>query len=197
MDDATRAWLRDRVGAAVRAGIDGDDAVMALAAEIVWIETGARDEGDLREARGDAAALIAERDAVERAWTAPTTNDAIDAAFAELERCGIVAIQRAGDTLTEGWTVADELAAARPGTRGAVFYHAQDLDRALAGEGLLLAFAAYAPDDRLEEESAGVARETCEALTRRGVEVSWDGDTSRRIRIAPFEWRKRRRAVAP
>jgi len=66
-----------------------------------------------------------------------TVNDRIRRAFAELNKRGIVALQNAGMTMSDGWEDANETATSS--TRGATFYHRQDLERAMHGEGLLLA----------------------------------------------------------
>src|SRR6187402_2874825 len=46
-------------------------------------------------------------------WTSPTVNDRIGAAFADLNARGIIALQNAGYTMTDGWSDANEVALQR------------------------------------------------------------------------------------
>ncbi|UGQ11317.1 hypothetical protein LO772_31725 [Yinghuangia sp. ASG 101] len=126
-------------------------------------------------------------------------DDAIDRSFDELNDRGIVALQNAGDTMSDGWTDVYEVASTRSApARGAVFYHGQDLDADVAGEGLRLAFGAFEDDlAKRDDPGAEIARDVRDVLTSHGVRVKWDGAVSSRIEIPPFAWRKRRWTAAP
>lgn len=126
-------------------------------------------------------------------------NDRLDAAFDELNATGIVAVQGAGYTMSDGWSdvnaIATRLAEADAKKRphGATFFHQQDLERAVAGRGLLLAFGAYEDDDaKHDAASIAVGKRVCEVLNKHGVPTTWDESVEQRIAIPPFEWRKRR-----
>lgn len=116
----------------------------------------------------------------------PWVNAAIDRAFDALDREGIIALQAAGFTQSDGWADANEIVARRRASgatpRGATFFHEQDLERALQGRGLMLTFGAYAGDD------AEIAAAVVTALRAEGVDATWNGDPKQRIHIAPFEW---------
>jgi tetratricopeptide (TPR) repeat protein len=198
--DPTHGWK----GSAVRSQLDN-----VLAAEYLFrgVETAARggleDENSVltdiphRCSRDDLAAGLTayalrrfeEQRTRQAGWTGPTINDAIDRAFAELNQCGIVALQDAGPTMAAGWENVHEVASSRNHSRGAVFYHRQDLERALDGGGLYLAYGAFADDD---QQTLAVGHEVRATLGRHGVPVEWNGSTNDRLRIPPFEWRKRR-----
>lgn len=163
--------------------------------------------------RGYAAKRWTLRESEEQAWTTRTTNDCIDAAFAALNQAGIVALQNAGWTMSTGWedcwaeherikeaagseAAGSETAGGAP--RGAVFYHTQDLERGVEGQGLFLAFGAFHErDDGDPAANAQIAAEVCAVLRQHGVEAEWDGEPQTRIRIPPFPWRKRRSSRAP
>jgi hypothetical protein len=140
--------------------------------------------------------LAAQRE-LEESWAEPTTNDRLDVAFATLRRQGIVALQDAGYTMSDGW---EDVHAARdrvPRTWGGVFFHRQDVERAVEGGGLMLAFGAFAGGDDHEPESLRLAKQTCEALAAHDIATEWNGSLRQRIRVLPFEWRKRRWTSAP
>lgn len=153
-----------------------------------------------QKVRGLAAKLLRERDALERTWKDRSTNDDLDDALAALNARGIVALQDPGWTQSMGWDAAHEARLLREKAgetvRGAVFYHTQDLERALQGEGLYLAFGAFV-DNYSAEADRAIAREVCEVLAEHGIACSWDGAADQRVRILPFPWRKRRSSKAP
>lgn len=125
--------------------------------------------------------------------TGTSVNDGIDAAFAELNAKGIVAVENPGFTMSDAWIGVNEIARGRsPTPRGATFYHGQDRARGIAGEGLLLAFGAFEDDDsKHDAKSIAIGREVCDTLKKHGVETEWDGTVGTRIRIPPFVWKKR------
>jgi hypothetical protein len=125
----------------------------------------------------------------EATWTDETANDRLEAAFDELTDSGIVALENAGYTLSDGWEDCEDDAEARRANgeevRGAVFFHGQDVERAVDGQGLLLGFGAFGGD------AAEIAREVVEVLGKYDLAATWAGGPKQRIAIPPFEWRKR------
>jgi hypothetical protein len=124
----------------------------------------------------------------ESTWNERTVNDRITAAFSALGAAGILALEDAGYTQSEGW---EQVRVASEGQklRGAVFFHRQDVESALDGGILRLTFAASGTGEATNE---AVARQVCEVLGEHGVETTWDGTVTSRIRLKPFEWRRRR-----
>ncbi len=152
--------------------------------------------------RGYAAKRWTAREAEERTWTERTDNDRLDAAFAALDRAGFVALQNAGWTMTTGWEDCWFECARRrergESPRGAVFYHTQDLERGVAGQGLMMAYGVFhEADDGDLAGNAQVAAEVCRILGEQGVATQWDGDPKVRIQVPPFPWRRRRHTTAP
>lgn len=197
-NDKRRQYVREQAEAAVLGGYEDEKRVLASIEELAR-----------HELRGDREAVaqvleytrrrFEERRAEEAGWTGPSTNDAIDRAFEELTRNGILALQNAGGTLSDGWSVvADAVEDSFEEVRGATFFHAQDVERAVQGGPLMLAFRALEDDPaRHDEASLAIAREVRETLARHGVQTEWNGSVETRIEIPPFEWRKRRVATPP
>lgn len=181
-------------------GIDGD--AHETIRELVWsghhshaevdemvheLVDGPVDDAALRDA---VAAEFVRKSAAEQRWPRETDCDRLDRAFAMLESDGIVALKNAGTTMSDGL---DDVAEARE-SRGAAlckgycFFHGQDVQRALAGEGLLLAFGSFDDDPSNKRE---VGRAVRRALEAEGFAVTWDEDPDRRIEIPQLEWRRR------
>ncbi|MCB9598860.1 MAG: hypothetical protein H6721_07660 [Sandaracinus sp.] len=96
-----------------------------------------------------------------------------------------------------GYGTEGEVLAQSPRAWGAVFFHGQDVERGVRGEGLYLAFGAFATGPAHQAETVKVGREICDTLTRFGLPTEWNGTTTSRIRVSPFEWRKRRVSRPP
>ncbi|GAA1785084.1 hypothetical protein GCM10009682_03920 [Luedemannella flava] len=131
-----------------------------------------------------ADALFAEHLAEQAGWPAVTDSDRFTAAFAELGRSNVAAreafscCQNCGHAeILDGYP--------RDGLpRGYVFYHQQDAESAIAGQGLYLAYGA--PDD-----PAAFMGEVVDVLRRHGLEPRWNGSTGTRA-FVPLTWQRRR-----
>jgi hypothetical protein len=182
--------LEARVAAAIR---DGVAAIEALRVVL-------KAEADDPATPGMKRRLLAAADerlneavaAEEESWDVATDNDRLEAAFAELADHGIVAVPGAGETLSDGW---EEVAEARGDDhRGAVFYHGQDEARALAGEGLLLAFGAFVAGD---EAACAIGKQVAEVLRLHGLTVEWNERADTRLHVRPFTWQRRTHEPRP
>jgi hypothetical protein len=192
-DEDSRRHLLARLECVVRGGFEDEAELLEELAQWVEDELGESDSALVETLAAHARKLFQAQRIREAGWSEPTLNDAIDSAFEELNGRGIIAMENAGYTMSEGWSDVNEVASYQDTPpRGAVFYHGQDLERGVAGEGLMLAFGAY-EDDATKHEAASlaIAREVCEVLGRHGVRTEWNGSVSERIQIPPFEWRKR------
>lgn len=192
MDERPREYLREQVETAVRGGYLDDQEVLAFVKECVEDELRTSDATE--ELLAYARRLLEEQRVAEAGWSKPTTNDAIDLAFAALNRQGILALQNAGYSMSDGWSEVEAAAAeCYEPVRGATFFHGQDVERGVRDMGLMLAFDSFENDPKLRDEaSLAIAREIRETLARHGVETEWNGSAKTRIHILPFEWRKRR-----
>lgn len=143
--------------------------------------------------RGYAAKLWNQAEFEERSWQGVSTNDRIDKAFEFLDQAGIFSAQDYWCCSSCGHSAAADTMTERK-TRGYVFYHEQDTERAVDGGGLMLAYGSYEGE---EPNTEAIGREICTALDRFGIPHEWDGSSSSRIFIQPFEWRKRRMTESP
>lgn len=153
--------------------------------------------GDLLEEGADEAMLRAhvlpefERKAqAELAWEPETDCDRLDAAFEALEEQGILALHNAGNTMSDGHEDAAAILEESGSANfiGYCFYHGQDVERALSGGGLLIAF------DHIEgdvPEKATIGEAVQAALEAEGLATEWNGDPETRINLPDFEWKRR------
>ncbi|MDR3417001.1 MAG: hypothetical protein P4L83_12515 [Nevskia sp.] len=131
----------------------------------------------------------------ESAWPAVTDCDRLDQAFDDLNDERIIALQNAGYTQDDGiddiTEVYRELGGEESEVEGYCFYHGQDLERAVDGQGLLLSFGDILGDN---ERGLEVGHRIAEVLVRHGIEVSWSGTIDERIELPSIVWRRRFRA---
>jgi hypothetical protein len=196
-DDSIREHIARTLDVAVRSGYGSQDEIRTRLVEQV------EDEFRERDADSIGAEVAHFEAALERAWTVQleaeatweprTVNDRLDAAFDELRQRGVVALQDAGYTMSDGWEDIHDAAREIDGAWGGVFFHRQDVERAVDGGGLLLAFGAFVGGSEHEPESLRLAREVCDVLAAHDIPTEWDGTLDRRIAIPPFLWQRRRR----
>lgn len=125
-------------------------------------------------------------------WPEKTDCDWLDEVFAAMERLGIIALQNAGYTQSDGMEDVSEEWHARGGEGSGVvgycFYHGQDLERAVKGEALYLTFGDIGGDDvkgvEIGKRIRGEFHE-CEFA------VMWDEDVKTRIQIRGIDWKRR------
>jgi len=173
----------------VRGGFDDRARIIELLREEMYAP-GELDEAEVVAAVDAAFASLARDKA---SWPAVTDCDRLDQAFAALNALGIIALQNAGYTQSDGYDDVrqsyDERAD-RDTVIGYCFYHGQDLERAVQGEGLYLAFG---PMDAKKEETEGprIGAVIVEELTRAGFAVKWSGTFGQRICIPAIDWKRR------
>jgi hypothetical protein len=147
--------------------------------------------------KAEAARACAAKRAAEAEWPAQTEYDRLEAVFVQLRSEKIIALHRAGNTLSDGhddvrerWRAAGRLAS---GIRGCCFYHAQDLDTAVRTGRLHLAFSGgMIPEIAQREANTVVVGRRIVALLRAaGFGAQWSGDINERIDADLGQWRKR------
>lgn len=191
-NDDVLADLREQIERDVAAGFDAPEGIVAGAvaayedvADPAFLEV---------HARHFLAGALAAHAAAQSGWPADTDCDRLDAAFAALERSGVVARQHFTCCGTCGLAEIDrEIAAAGTKTgpvRGYTFYHWQDTEAAVDGYGLCLYYGACVDG---EAPALAIGREIVAALERQGLKPEWDGSWDRRIEL-PLDWKRRRAA---
>ena len=148
---------------------------------------------DVARVKAFAAVTLAKKRAAEAEWPQTTDCDRLDRAFARLKAQRICALQYAGNTLDEGFdAVSDavnEEGVPQDQYMGYCFFHSQDIDRALDGEGLMLAFGHLDSDDA--NDTIPVGRLISEALQQEGWQVDWNGSAEQRIGVPGLRWQRR------
>lgn len=187
MGEATRAEALDAIAIAVFGSGKVDDAV-EFQLEMVD-EDVARTFKPLLD--GYVATARAAHARVAATWIGDTDNDRLARAFADMDATGIVARENLGQSLSDGEyeidRIVDATLAAGQTVRGNVFFHEQDVECALAGGGLNIAFTG----DRTGAEAARlIGHEVVAILERHGLKPDWNGNPDQRIRI-DMAWRRR------
>jgi hypothetical protein len=183
MDDTTK-YIFDSIKSWVWSGFYSTNEVDSMIDDI--LEEGA-DENFLR---GSVASEFAAKRNAEREWPSRTDCDRLDQAFSALDSVGVLALQNAGYTMPDGHSDAREALCARGPHKyfGYCFYHGQDLERAVSGGGLTIAFD-HVDGDTPEKQKVG--RTVVAELERVGFKCEWNGDVNRRITIPRFNWKRR------
>lgn len=151
--------------------------------------------GELDEAEVEAAvnAAFAARDTEKLGWPQITDCDKLDRAFEAFNARGIIALQNAGYTQSDGYSDIGEAyqdSPARDRIMGYCFYHGQDLERAVNGDGLYLSFG---PVDAKKEAEEGprIGAMIVEELAKVGLSTQWNGTFSQRILVPNIDWKRR------
>ncbi len=177
------------INAQVRVGFENRERIIEVFSEEMYAP-GELDPAEIEAAVDEA---ISRHEVEKHSWPEVTDCDRLDRVFEALNKRGIVALQNAGYTQSDGYDDCGEAFRSAPDPAkiiGYCFYHGQDLERAVAGGGLCLAFG---PVDSKDEQAKGpqVGRIVVEELQRVGFRVTWDGTFGQRILVAPFAWKKR------
>lgn len=188
-DEDLRGDIDATLTAMVRGGFAPRDEVWLVVDDIC--EQG-EDPDTLRAyASAELELLWREQRAAEATWTGSTDCDRLDKAFAELEERGVIC--RQDFTCCGNCGVAEigvELnEAERRGihVRGYAFYHQQDTERAVEGDGVYLNYGA---EKEGEAAALAIAREIITTLKHHGLEPMWNGSIGQRIHV-PLVWRRR------
>jgi hypothetical protein len=145
------------------------------------------DEAMLRAAVGPE---FAKKTAAEASWPKTTDCDRLDQAFLELNRTGIIALHNAGMTMSDGVSDVAEVLHQNGSNfiQGYCFYHGQDVERAVNGQGLTIAFCDINEDKNKKAEIGYAIKST---LERHGLNVEWNGDSNVRLVLPTIDWKRR------
>ena len=173
----------------VRGGFEDRDRIIEIVTEEMY-EPGELNAEEV-EAAVDAATAAHERQ--KASWPPVTDCDKLDSVFASLSSKGVIALQYAGYTQSDGYEDIAEAYHVHPNRDsiiGYCFYHGQDLARAVDGGGLYLAFG---PMDPKKESTEGprIGALVAEELKQVGFNVRWNGTFDQRIFVPEVEWKRK------
>jgi len=160
-----------------------------------WIDEGAAaGEGFDHECiKSYAEAVLEKKRAAEARWPQETDCDRLDRAYERLGEQGVLVLQWAGNTLSDGIAEVGEAldaeGVAEDTYQGFCFFHSQDIDRALGDEGLMLAFGSATSDE--DDDAVRIGRLVCEAFRQEGFQIQWNGTADQRIAMPAFRWQRR------
>lgn len=124
----------------------------------------------------------------EKEWPQETDNDRLDTVFEELNAKNIIALQNAGYTSSDAMDDVNEEYVERggetSGTIGHIFYHQQDMERAVKTGQLWLGYGS------ITESDEAIAQTIIAELENNKFVVEWDGDPETRI-LVTLNWQRR------
>ncbi|WP_145390911.1 DUF6891 domain-containing protein [Stieleria neptunia] len=180
---------KSEIAAMVRSGFYSRDRLLEIFTEEMY----APNELDPAEVSSELDAQFTQYEEEKQSYPPTTDCDRLDAAFKMMNERGVVAIQNAGYTQSDGFEDVGESYNQHPNKEsvlGYCFYHGQDLERAVNGEGLYFAFG---PVDPAVEQTVGieVGNIVRDSLESNGLAVEWDGTFENRLRVPKLNWQKR------
>jgi hypothetical protein len=188
MSDDEKQMVLEAVKMHVRSGFHDADEVAEIVDETV-LGPGEVDADWLRAQIADAFAAKRKE---ERGWPRETDCDRLDELFEALNAEGIIALQNAGYTQSDGIddvTEAYEDAGGKASSvTGYCFYHGQDLERVLEGGDLWLTFGDIGGDD---EKGVRVGERIKAAAASKRFKVNWNGSIKTRILLTDIDWKRR------
>jgi hypothetical protein len=177
-------YVRDAIHVWVWSGFYGEAETKEMMEEIL--------DGDVDavEMQRFIASEFALKAVAERSWPKETDCDRLDRVFAALDAAGICSLQSAGYTMSDGHEDIGQKLDERgmKNFRGYCFYHGQDLDRAVNGQGLMLAFSDLKAEPVAKTK---VGYEICALLEKEGFKTDWSGDPEKRINVPKIDWKRR------
>jgi len=148
------------------------------------------DEADEAFLRSTIAPEFEKKTLAEKSWPDQTDCDRLDLAFEALNAEGIIALHNAGYTQQDGFSDVGEALyqAGEERFKGYCFYHEQDVERAVDGGGLTIAFGDL-DGDKAKCTEIGYAVK--QVLEKHGFTIEWDGDSKTRLMISNMDWKRR------
>jgi hypothetical protein len=178
-----------RIDSFIRGGFEDRDRVIEILTEELY-ELG---ELDPDEVAGAVDAVMAEHEKQKVTWPRVTDCDRLNSVFVALSAKGIIVLQNAGYTQSDGMDDVSEVFHThrnRESMIGYCFFHGQDLERAIDGRGLYLAFG---PKDSKKEQTGGplIGALITDELKHGGFTVQWNETFNQRIFIPAIDWKRR------
>ena len=126
----------------------------------------------------------------EKNWPEITDYEKLHSVFYKLHEDGICALHNSGYTMSDGFEDVSQVVHDAPKNHyhGFCFYHGQDVEGAVDGRGLMIAFGSL---ENEEQKSVEVGNLLLSSLNNAGFKVDWDGTTKSRVFLPEISWQKR------
>lgn len=125
-------------------------------------------------------------------WGENTQTNRLIAAFDELAESKIIALHYTGYTMDDGEYEVIEVERTlndnNEKSEGYCFYHGQDLERAVRGEGLNISFQKI--NNESDVVSKEIAKKIVAVLEKHDLKVDWNGKASSKILLPEFKWQR-------
>lgn len=188
MDDDDKDAVLAAVSFHVRAGFHDAEEIAEIIDESV-LEPGEVDQDWLGTVIAEA---LAEKRREEETWPQETDCDRMDELFDALNEEGIIALQNAGYTQSDGLSdvteAYHEAGAEESGVTGYCFYHEQDLERVVEGGELWITFGDIDGDN---DKGVQIGQRIKKAAESKGFKVDWNGSIETRLLIEGIDWKRR------
>ncbi|MEM8671383.1 MAG: hypothetical protein AAGG48_27935 [Planctomycetota bacterium] len=181
--------VKAEIASLVRSGFYDRDRLIQVFTEEMY-EPG---ELNAREVTAEIDTQCVQYETEKQSYPDTTDCERLDRAFEKMNDRGVLALQNAGYTQSDGFEDVGEVYLQHPDQAsiiGYCFYHGQDLQRAVNGGGLYFAFG---PVDPVDEQTVGidVGNIVREELKNAGLSVEWDGTFEQRLGVPKVKWQKR------
>jgi hypothetical protein len=182
--DETDQYILDAIRTWIWSGFYGPDEVQNMIDDIL------EDDADEELLRSQVAPEFERKFAAEATWPEQTDCDRLDEAFETLNSQAVIALHNAGYTMSDGHGDVSEVLheRGRDNVKGYCFYHGQDVERAVEGGGLMIAFGDLEDVKTKKGEIGNVVKVTLESV---GFTVKWNGDPETRLDIPKLDWKRR------
>lgn len=121
-----------------------------------------------------------------------TQTNRLIAAFDELAESKIIALHYTGYTMDDGEYEVIEVERTlndnNEKSEGYCFYHGQDLERAVRGDGLNISFQKI--NNESDVVSKEIAKKIVAVLEKHDLKVDWNGKASSKILLPEFKWQR-------
>lgn len=125
-------------------------------------------------------------------WGENTQTNRLIAAFDELAESKIIALHYTGYTMDDGEYEVIEVERTlndnNEKSEGYCFYHGQDLERAVRGDGLNISFQKI--NNESDVVSKEIAKKIVAVLEKHDLNVDWNGKASSKILLPEFKWQR-------
>lgn len=125
-------------------------------------------------------------------WGENTQTNRLIAAFDELAESKIIALHYTGYTMDDGEYEVIEVERTlndnNEKSEGYCFYHGQDLERAVRGDGLNISFQKI--NNESDVVSKEIAKKIVAVLEKHDLKVDWNGKALSKILLPEFKWQR-------